>query len=128
MILCDTDVLIEFYKGNPATVQELQVIGQANIAVSVITKAELLYGAKDKKEFALIDSNLSQCACYQVTAEISGLFVQLMRDYALSHRPKIPDMLIAATAISQGLDLYTLNTRDFRFIGGLQLYLEKSGG
>jgi tRNA(fMet)-specific endonuclease VapC len=40
MILCDTNILIEFYKGNTATTQTLKAIGQNNIAVSVITKAE----------------------------------------------------------------------------------------
>ena len=38
MILCDTNILIEFYKGNPSVVQTLKTIGAANIAVSVITK------------------------------------------------------------------------------------------
>ncbi len=48
MMLCDTNILIEFYKANPAVIQTLQDIGSANIAVSVITKAELFYGARDK--------------------------------------------------------------------------------
>jgi hypothetical protein len=38
MILCDTNILIEFYQGNPAIVQILKIIGPPHIAVSVITK------------------------------------------------------------------------------------------
>jgi predicted nucleic acid-binding protein len=45
MMLCDTNILIEFYKANPTVIQTLQQLGSTNIAVSVITKAELLYGA-----------------------------------------------------------------------------------
>ncbi len=54
MILCDTNILIEFYKGNSAIVAELQTIGLAELAVSVITSGELYFGAKDKRELEKI--------------------------------------------------------------------------
>ena len=47
---------------------------------------------------------------------------ELMSRYSLSHKVSIPDMLIAATAISHELELYTLNTKDFKFIPELNLY------
>ena len=123
MILCDTDILIEFYKGNQVTVKELRFIGLTNIAVSVVTKAELLYGAQDRKEFDLINRHLNQCCCLHITDDISTLFIELMRRYALSHKPKIPDLLIAATAIVHDLEIFTMNTKDFRFIDKLHLYV-----
>jgi len=49
-----------------------------------------------------------------------------MSRYSLSHKVSIPDMLIAATAISHDLELYTLNTKDFKFIPELNLYSEVS--
>lgn len=42
--------------------------------------------------------------------------------YSLSHKLSLPDALIAATALVHNLELYTLNTKDFRSIFGLQLY------
>ena len=45
-----------------------------------------------------------------------------MTDYSLSHKLTIPDALIAATAITQDLELYTLNIKDFRFIKDLKTY------
>lgn len=63
MILCDTNILIEFYKANPAVIQTLRQIGSANIAISVITKAELFYGARDKQELARIEGHLLSCHC-----------------------------------------------------------------
>ncbi|WP_446812215.1 type II toxin-antitoxin system VapC family toxin (plasmid) [Methylomonas sp. 2BW1-5-20] len=123
MILCDTNILIEFYKGNPAIIQTLRIIGPANIAVSVITKAELFYGARDKQELAKIERHLGQCHCYGLNPAISTLFIDLMRRYSLSHKASVPDMLIAATAISHDVTLYTLNTKDFNFIPDLNLYL-----
>lgn len=122
MILCDTNILIDFYKGNPAIVQSLKTIGPANIAVSVITKAELFYGARNKQELAKIERHLEKCHCYGLNPAISALFIDLMRRYSLSHKVSIPDMLIAATAVSQDVPLYTLNTKDFKFIPDLNLY------
>jgi tRNA(fMet)-specific endonuclease VapC len=122
MILCDTNILIEFYKGNPTVIQTLQHMGSANIAVSVITKAELFYGARDKQELVKIERHLSLCRCYGLNNAISALFIELMSRYSLSHKVSITDMLIAATAISHELELYTLNTKDFKFIPELNLY------
>lgn len=50
IILCDTDVIIEFYRNNADIISELKTIGQQNIAVSTITAGELIYGALNKKE------------------------------------------------------------------------------
>ncbi|MEI6707178.1 MAG: type II toxin-antitoxin system VapC family toxin [Methylococcales bacterium] len=125
MILCDTNILIEFYKANPVVIQTLQHIGSARIAVSVITKAELFYGARDKQELAKIERHLSICRCYGLNDSISTDFIKLMKRYSLSHKASIPDMLIAATAIHHELELYTLNTKDFKFIPELNLYPNK---
>ena len=122
MILCDTNILIEFYKINPIVIQNLQHIGSANIGVSVITKAELFYGARDKTELSKIERHVTLCQCYGLNDAISALFIELMQRYSLSHKVSIPDMLIAATAISNDLKLYTLNTKDFKFIPELSLY------
>ena len=122
MILCDTNILIEFYKINPIVIQNLQHIGSANIGVSVITKSELFYGARDKTELSKIERHVTLCQCYGLNDAISALFIELMQSYSLSHKVSIPDMLIAATAISNDLKLYTLNTKDFKFIPELSLY------
>ncbi|NOT83243.1 MAG: type II toxin-antitoxin system VapC family toxin [Methylococcaceae bacterium] len=122
MILCDTNILIELYKANPVVIPILQRIGSAKIAISVITKAELFYGARDKQELAKIEQHTRLCCCYGINDSVSALFIELMSCYSLSHKVSIPDMLIAATAINYGHELYTLNTKDFKFIPELSLY------
>jgi hypothetical protein len=52
LVLCDTNIIIEFYKDNPEVVKNLRSIGQHRIAVSIVTVGELLYGALNKKELA----------------------------------------------------------------------------
>ena len=42
LILCDTNIIIELYKGNPAILKTLKSIGQQNISVSIITAGELV--------------------------------------------------------------------------------------
>ena len=49
LVLCDTNIIIEFYKENPRVIKNLHDIGQQNIAVSIVTSGELLYGALNKE-------------------------------------------------------------------------------
>lgn len=122
MILCDTNIFIEFYKKNDNIIQSLYDIGKENIAISVITEAELLYGALNSQEFKKLQKHLAMCKNYHLTRETSVVFIELMNRYALSHRPSIPDLLIASTAIVNDLELFTLNVKDFRFIPEVKLY------
>ena len=122
MILCDTNVMVELWKNNPPIAAELRQIGYAEIAISVVTQAELYFGALNKKELDEIRRHLSLISLLPVSEGISSQFILLMETYSLSHKLSIPDALIAATAIEYGLPLYTLNVRDFRFIQNLQLY------
>jgi len=54
--------------------------------------------------------------------DISNRFLNLLEEYALSHKLSVPDALIAATALSRDFPLYTLNLKDFQFIPGLKLH------
>ena len=122
VILCDTNILIELYKNNPVIISELRKIGSKQIAISSITQAELYYGALNKQELLKIKKHLSQLEILVVDRTVSERFIQLMENYALSHKLAIPDAIIAATALVNNLDLYTLNQKDFRFISNLSLH------
>jgi tRNA(fMet)-specific endonuclease VapC len=122
MILCDTNIFIEFYKGNSTITQELGKIGVAQLAISIVTQAELYYGALNKAELLRIQKHLNLLHNLPIDHQISGQFIQLMAQYSLSHKLAIPDALIAATALVNDQELYTLNIKDFRFIENLRLY------
>jgi tRNA(fMet)-specific endonuclease VapC len=121
MILCDTNILVEFYKNNSIIIKELRLIGLNNLAI-IITQAELYFGAINKSEFAKIKNHLSLLNIYSININISTQFISLMDTYSLSHKLSIPDALIASTALVYQIELYTLNRKDFRFISGLNLY------
>lgn len=105
MTLFDTNIFIDFYKANPEIIATLRHIGIQQLALSVITKAELFYGARDKQELGKIKQHLALCHCYSLDEASSVVFLDLMNRYCLSHRASIPDMLIAATAITHQLQL-----------------------
>lgn len=122
MILCDTNIIIEFYKGNPAIIEKLHEIKLENLSISIITAGELLYGALNKKELRYIQQSISQMELIHISDTIGDCFMELMSKYSLSHKLSLPDGFIAATAISEDIQLYTLNKKDFTFIEDLQLY------
>ena len=70
LVLCDTNIIIEFYKENPRVIKNLHDIGQQNIAVSIVTSGELLYGVLNKKELSQIKSDLEHLQIIHLTPEI----------------------------------------------------------
>jgi predicted nucleic acid-binding protein len=46
----------------------------------------------------------------------------LIDEYSLSHGLKIPDALIAASALALNMELFTYNLKDFSFIPDIKLY------
>ena len=121
MILCDTNILIEIYRSNAKIIEVVKQIGQENIAVSDVTCAELLYGARDKKELQIIRKDLNKLTVLPIQSSVSKLAVELVEKYALSHKLSLPDALIASTAIIHNIELYTLNIKDFRFLEDVKL-------
>ena len=122
VVLCDTDVIIEFYRNNSEIISELKIIGQQNIAVSIVSAGELIFGALNKKELNQIKKDLANLAILDIDKKTSDVFLDIMGKYVLSHKLALPDGLIAATAMSNDIELYTLNLKDYKFIDGLKLY------
>jgi len=122
IVPCETNILIEFYKNNQNTLAILQDIGSTNIAISVVTAGELLFGALNKKEVQAINKDINHLVLMLINDLISQKFIELMLQYSKSHGLTIPDALIAATAIVNNVSLFTLNVKDFKFISGLSLY------
>ena len=122
IVLCDTNILIELSKNNGKIKTELNKIGVDQIAVSSISVGEFLFGARDKKELALIKRSLSSIKIIHTQEAISELAVHLIEKYSLSHHLDVPDSFIAATALVNDLRLYTLNIKHFKYIEGLELY------
>lgn len=122
LVLCDTNILIEFYKANPHTLNQLQQIGQSGIAISVITAGELIYGALNRHELNQIKKDIKHLKVFHINRKIGDVYLEIIAKYSLSHNLTVPDAFIAATAIHYDVELYTLNKKDFHYITGLKLY------
>jgi len=122
MVLLDTNILIEYYKGNRTIKQKLEDIGLSSLGVSSISSMELFYGARNKTELNRLKASLESLSLFHVTVAISMKALQLVEVYAKSHTLQIPDALIAATAIENNVQLFTLNVKDFQFIPEIELY------
>jgi len=123
MILCDTNILIEVYRKNVNVISALSFISQSStIVISDVTRAEMLVGARNKREMQVLVQELEQLRCIPVQSEISACSIQLLIKYHLSHGLDFHDALIAATAIYYNIELFTLNIKDFVFISNIKLY------
>lgn len=110
-MIFDTNILIEIYRGNESIREKIYSLNFKEIYISDITAAEFLIGARDKQEFLKIKKQLSFYTNISINNEISDLFLDLCHKYTLSHRPSIPDLLIASTAVYHQIPLFTLNKK-----------------
>ena len=111
-LILDTDVLIDYLRGNDKAVRFLDNL-QEQLCVSVITVAELYAGIRNKKEQRAIERFLSAFDAVPIDQGIAikgGLF---RKEYGPSHGVGLADALIAATAQSCQARLVTLNQRHF---------------
>jgi tRNA(fMet)-specific endonuclease VapC len=122
LILCDTDILIEFFRNNESVAVQLSAIGEERIFISIVTVCELYYGALNKQELARIQRKLKGLVQIPVHDKICEVTEKLVETFCLSHRLSIPDAFIAGTALYYEIPLLTRNKKDFRFIPDLELY------
>jgi len=115
--ILDTNVVLDFMGKNfPENAQNaLADIIDDELNISLITKMELL-------GFSDVDQNLEDfVSCANILAlndEIVNKTIELRR----KHRKKLPDTIIAATAIIHNLTLVTRNISDFKNIENLSIW------
>lgn len=124
-IIVDTDVLIDYLDESKARHEKtVTILENGNLVISItsITAMELIVGAINKTHLAKINKELRAFLIILPSHEISLLSLKLLQEYNLSHGLQIQDCFIAATAIFMGIQLFTYNIKDFKFIDGLDLY------
>ena len=65
MVIFDTNILIELYRGNLAIKETVEQIKSDVYYISAITTAEFMVGAKDKADFIRIEQQLSKYTAIQ---------------------------------------------------------------
>jgi tRNA(fMet)-specific endonuclease VapC len=120
IILCDTNIFIGYFHGEENIIKELDFLTFDRLAISVISVAEIYYGMR-KKEAVITRELVRKFNILHLDKEISKLFIQLVLGYK-DMKIGVPDALIAATAISNQVELFTLNKKDFDFMDGIKFY------
>jgi predicted nucleic acid-binding protein len=85
--------------------------------ISVITKIEVLGYKTTPEASQLLNDFVDDSAVYSLSDEIVKKTIEIRKEYKI----KIPDAIIAATAMTNGLVLVSRNTKDFRIINGLEV-------
>lgn len=121
MKLFDTDVLIEFLRGNPDAGKLVsEAVVDKVAACSTLTRFELLAGMRSGERSA-VRQLLSLLVDVDVTPEIANRAGEWARTLRGSHPgASAVDYLIAATADVVGADLQTRNTRHFPMFPDLE--------
>lgn len=122
MILIDSDVLIEHLRGNTDArdwlVQARRTSGP--LAMSVISATEIAGGMRspERREVMRLLGSMQR---FEVTEQVTWRAATLMREYRRSHSGiGLGDYLIAATALTEGLELATLNVRHYPMFTALK--------
>jgi predicted nucleic acid-binding protein len=120
-VIIDTDVLIWYFRGNERAKDTID--NAVSFSVSAIAVMELMQGTKNKAEQRAISKQLRawNVEVIHINEIISIRATQYVNDFALSHSICAMDALIAGTAIENGGELLTANTKHFECIPGLTL-------
>jgi predicted nucleic acid-binding protein len=126
-VICDTDVIIDYWgEKNHRHVSTKMIlensVGVENIVISAITKWELLAGATNKTEMEKINKRLFPISVFLLNNDITNEAFKLQQKYYLSHNMTLADCLIASTSLVTGFELFTYNTKDYKYISRLDLY------
>lgn len=115
--LLDTSVVIDWH--DPAVLRALP----DELAISAITAAELAAGphlaaspaeaARRQARLQEVEASLQPIGFDGAAVRSYGLVVAAVVREGRTPRSRLADLLIAATAHANGLDLYTRNARDF---------------
>ncbi|HJQ41383.1 MAG TPA: type II toxin-antitoxin system VapC family toxin [Thermoanaerobaculia bacterium] len=124
--LLDTDTCIYALKQNRTVLDSLLSRGRDDIALSVITEAELRTGAMKSDSplttLRLLENFLRPLTILEFTSEDTTVYAQVRATLERAGTPIGPlDTIIASQALARDLTLVTNNEREFRSVSGLRV-------
>ena len=118
--LADSNALIDLVLDRLPAASAAWLDGQLaaqQVAISVITRIELLTKTQPAAEYATMQALVRSVQVLPLDEPVIRQTIALRQQ----HRVKLPDAIIAATALAHGLPLLTRNAADFRRVAALAL-------
>lgn len=115
--LIDTNAVID-YLNNNLPPQANQLIDSFQPMISVISRLELLswHGANDK-QLEVLEEFINSSIVFSLEETVILKTIEIRKTFRL----KLPDAIIAATALVNELILLTRNTKDFKDISAIEI-------
>ena len=115
--LMDSNVVIDYF-GNKLPPKATSLIDNLPAVISVITRLEILgwYNATSE-QLNKLQNFVEQSVVYS----LSEVVIQQTISLRQQHHIRLPDAIVAATALTENKTLITRNVNDFKNIPGLNL-------
>ena len=117
--LLDSNTVIDYLEGKMPlhALNEMDKIIDQKARISVITQMEILgwFGATSV-QLKLLNEFVADAILFDLTPEMINRTITIRQQYKI----KLPDAIIAATALVYDLTLLSHNIRDFKIIDGLK--------
>lgn len=122
MTIADTDVLIDYLAGKGEADAVERLLRRGAIMTTVISRFELLSGAKNPKQLASLVQLLGAVPSLGLDEAAADAGSEIRRALERSGNPiGMADSLIAGIVISNGCTLLTRNRRHFERVPGIKL-------
>lgn len=120
--LLDTTILVDLSRGyQDADFVDNERRLETELFVSVVSAMELIVGCRNKPEIAKAEKLIANFGVLQLHPVASQKAYELILTYSKTHRLLIPDSFIAATALTESLELMSDNVRHLKMIPGLSV-------
>jgi len=118
-MLVDSNVIIDYVSNRipEKSAKQLDIYFNSNFSVSIISKIEVLGFNTQEYELEQLESFIQLSSIVYIDEAVADKTIEIRR----MKRIKLPDAIIAATALLQNCILLSHNTTDFNKIEGLQV-------
>jgi len=123
-IVLDTDILIDYANGYAQWIESILERGNPQLVLPTVVIAEFFASQQleNPKEVFIAERTFSFFTKQDLTESIAKLVGTLLRRKSYTPGASIPDLIIAATAISLHAKLATRNRAHFRRIPDLSFF------
>jgi predicted nucleic acid-binding protein len=115
--LIDTNAVID-YLSNKLPGNASNMLDEEALEISVIIRMELLaWGNAESQQLSILEDFINSVVVWSLDEPVIIKGIEIRKNFKI----KLPDAIIAATAVVHELTLVTRNVNDFKNITGLRL-------